>query len=57
MELFPQNCLNRKMAEEIEQHIIETLLAYTVPALKQGSESEEELNRSTWSSIVAETIK
>ena len=57
MSCFPQSSLNQSKVMEINQNIIATLLAYTVPALKQGEETEEELNKSAWTALISETLK
>lgn len=57
IECIPHNAPCYRRSREVAQNVIGSLLAYTIPALKQGVESEEELNKSTWTAVVSEIIK
>ncbi|CAG7819337.1 unnamed protein product [Allacma fusca] len=57
MSSFPQSSMNHGKVLEINQNIIATLLAYTIPTLRLGEETEQELNKSTWTALVSETLK
>jgi len=43
--------------QKLTQTILETLLSYTIPAVKQGAETEEELNKSIWTGTISSIIK
>lgn len=54
---MPKSAPCFKRSREVGQNIIGSLLAYTIPALRQGVETEEELNKSTWTALISEIIK
>jgi len=56
-EYFPSNALSYTKAQELCQNIVSTLLAYTVPAIKHGAETEDELKKSTWTLVISEIVK